>query len=210
MATVTAAVLCQYCDKPRVARGSVVYGQPINLCVQHAVERAKDFALIEQLALDDIVECPKLASGLTHKEIAVACLNMGVDLTCGACASQFYTGTAPGLTHTCKRMVDAVILSSSTPKKKPTKPRRPPMQPIYVDDDGVARFRANAVVRWIVDSGRVNLNDLGKNMGPMNRYDVAQFYQLLGYSVSGYGDLDFIPRSIVEKADAKADALEAL
>jgi hypothetical protein len=34
-------------------------------------------------------------NGLTHEEMVVACRNIGFDLTCGACASLFYTGTAP-------------------------------------------------------------------------------------------------------------------
>jgi hypothetical protein len=38
---------------------------------------------------------------LTDDELVVACRNIGFDLTCGACAGQFYTGSAMG-DHTCK------------------------------------------------------------------------------------------------------------
>lgn len=31
--------------------------------------------------------------GLTHEQLVVACANIGYDLTCGQCASVFYTGT---------------------------------------------------------------------------------------------------------------------
>lgn len=38
--------------------------------------------------------------GLTGAELIVACRNIGFDLTCGACAGQFYTGAQLG-EHTC-------------------------------------------------------------------------------------------------------------
>ena len=38
--------------------------------------------------------------GLTEEELIVACKNIGFDLTCGACAGQFYTGASLG-EHTC-------------------------------------------------------------------------------------------------------------
>lgn len=34
------------------------------------------------------------SDGLTHAEIAVACRNVGIDLSCDACAEVFYTGSA--------------------------------------------------------------------------------------------------------------------
>ena len=40
--------------------------------------------------------------GLTYAEIEQACRNIGYDLSCGACASQFYTGSTLG-PHTCAR-----------------------------------------------------------------------------------------------------------
>ena len=39
-------------------------------------------------------------AGLTEEELVVACKNVGVDLTCGACAGVFYTGSGLG-EHTC-------------------------------------------------------------------------------------------------------------
>lgn len=39
----------------------------------------------------------------TEEQLVAACANVGVDLTCGACAAIFYTGTAvSGDEHTCK------------------------------------------------------------------------------------------------------------
>lgn len=83
-----------------------------------------------------------------------------------------------------------------------------PMQPIGLDDEGRPRFKANAVVRWLVDSGRLSLNDVPDSL--FSRDDLAQFWQLLGYSVSGYGELSFIPDDIKDKADEIAsDVMEA-
>lgn len=45
-------------------------------------------------------------SDLTQAQLVKACANVGVDLTCGACAATFYTGAAPGLAHTCKERAD--------------------------------------------------------------------------------------------------------
>ena len=44
-----------------------------------------------------------LKAGLSHEELEMACANFGIDLTCGACASQFFTSYG-GYEHeaTCK------------------------------------------------------------------------------------------------------------
>jgi hypothetical protein len=45
-----------------------------------------------------------MVNGLTHQELAIACRNIGLDLTCGACACLFYTGHGGVYEHdaTCK------------------------------------------------------------------------------------------------------------
>ncbi len=85
--------------------------------------------------------------------------------------------------------------------------KKPPMQPIGFDDQGVARFRANDVVQWLWETGQIDLNRI--RVERFNKYDVAQFWQMLGYSVSAYGELSFIPKAVVEEADAKVEALIA-
>lgn len=78
-----------------------------------------------------------------------------------------------------------------------------PMQPIVLVK-GVARFKANALVRYLLDNGGLDLNDLAK-LPNIPDEDHAQLAQLIGYSVSGYGDLSYAVD--VEAADAKVREL---
>ena len=82
---------------------------------------------------------------------------------------------------------------------------RHPMQPIEKAADGVVRFKANAIVRWLIDTNRTNLNEI--TMQGFDADDMVQFWQQLGYSVSGYGDLSFIPKDVVRRADRKAERI---
>ena len=77
---------------------------------------------------------------------------------------------------------------------------RVPMQPLQQDAAGIARFRANPIVRYLLDAGPFNLNDIAL-LPNIPQEDRAQFAQLIGYSVSGYGDLDYALN--VEEADAE-------
>lgn len=83
-----------------------------------------------------------------------------------------------------------------------------PMQPIEFDERGVIRFKRNAIVDWLVRT-QVNLNEVAihcqKAGVPIE--DQEQFWQLLGYSVSGYGDLSFVRPETVAKADAIAEKI---
>jgi hypothetical protein len=88
--------------------------------------------------------------------------------------------------------------------KKNTKARPPEMQPIHLVD-GVARFRKNAIVDWLFKTGKIDLNEILATAQMLEDAfpveDVEQFWQMLGYSVSGYGDLSFVRKKTVEKAD---------
>jgi hypothetical protein len=79
-----------------------------------------------------------------------------------------------------------------------------PQQPIYVDELGVARFRENPIVRWLLDAGPFDLNQIAM-LPNISHEERAQFAQLIGYSVCGYGDLPYAVG--VEEADAQAEAL---
>lgn len=89
-----------------------------------------------------------------------------------------------------------------------TKPRRRPrahhpMQPVVYDGPrrtGVIRFKTNAIVEYLLHNGGINLNHLA--LLPFDREDREQFAQLIGYSVSGYGELSYVSRKSVIAADA--------
>lgn len=101
-----------------------------------------------------------------------------------------------------------------------------PMQPVYVNDEGIVRFRANAIIRYIVDhagdlvhpgapvidpvtkrpmhQGRLDLSKLAELDFPQE--DREQFSQLMGYSISGYHELSDVSDESAAQASALADA----
>jgi hypothetical protein len=85
-------------------------------------------------------------------------------------------------------------------------PKAQPMQPIYLDENGTPRFKHNAIVRKLVDKKVIDLNKIDVQNFPIE--DVEQFWQLLGYSISGYG-LSFVRPETLAEADTKAEALLA-
>ena len=77
-----------------------------------------------------------------------------------------------------------------------------PMQPIEFNN-GSLRFKENLIVSLLLANSDLDLNSLSimDQEGKFNRGDYTQLMQLLGYSVSGYGDLSSSPKKIVRKAD---------
>lgn len=73
-----------------------------------------------------------------------------------------------------------------------------PMQPLYRDPDGTVRFQTNAIVRFLLDAGPFDLNMLAKV--PFSDEDRAQFAQLIGYSVSGWGELSYVSDAAYDEA----------
>lgn len=53
--------------------------------------------------------------------------------------------------------------------------------------DGAVRFRENAIVRKLLNETPMKLNELAGMTFPQK--DWEQFYQLIGYSLSGYHEL---------------------
>lgn len=80
-----------------------------------------------------------------------------------------------------------------------------PMQPIEVDPDGILRFKANKIVRFLLDAGPFDMNAIARM--EFSKRDREQFAQLIGYSVSGFGDLSYVRRKTVNKADKLAAKL---
>ena len=81
-----------------------------------------------------------------------------------------------------------------------------PMQPIYLTKDREARFKPNAIVRFILDHGGINLNMIGDMR--FSKDDQMQFAQLIGYSVEGYGNLDYVSNKSYNQAAIIAAVLE--
>ena len=84
-----------------------------------------------------------------------------------------------------------------------------PMQPIGWDGRGVIRFKSNAIIEWLFETERIDLNDIAIRAarGQFGEADQMQLAQLLGYSVSGYGDLSYASAESVDAADAEADRI---
>lgn len=84
-----------------------------------------------------------------------------------------------------------------------------PMQPVVLDEYGVARFKRNAIVRYLIDlcstKGICDMNQLA--ILPFSREDHEQFAQLIGYSVSGAGDLSYMSAEVIALADAEVTKL---
>ena len=94
----------------------------------------------------------------------------------------------------------------SEKKFKTLKETTHPLQPIYLDDDGVVRFKPNTIVDYLVSGGakeNITLNDLA-DMG-FPREDWEQLAQLIGYSVSGWGDLSYVSANRRNAADAMVE-----
>ena len=68
-----------------------------------------------------------------------------------------------------------------------TKPH--PIQPL-VDDSGTLRFKRNAIVCYLLDNGGLDMNELAGLS--FSREDREQFAQLIGYSLSVFGELSYV------------------
>ena len=76
-----------------------------------------------------------------------------------------------------------------------------PVQRLYKDDSGIIRFRENAIVRFLLDAGPFNLNQIA--LMPFEKDDREQFAQLIGYSLSGFGELSYVSTETFERAEAE-------
>jgi len=85
-----------------------------------------------------------------------------------------------------------------------------PMQQVILDPEGTARFRENPIIRDLLNQGQKHGFDLNHivGRGGYRLPDLLQFYQLIGYSVDGYGDLSGIPEESVGAAYRAAKLLE--
>jgi hypothetical protein len=86
-----------------------------------------------------------------------------------------------------------------------------PMQPIVLVKD-IIRFKENKLVRMLLDHSSktgLDLNKLAAMTYSKNEYkdDWNQLAQLIGYSTSGFGDLDYAYKDLVKEADKIAEEM---
>jgi len=82
------------------------------------------------------------------------------------------------------------------------------MQPLVIDQHGRHRFKANPIVRYLLDNGSIDLNKIA--CLEFSDEDQTQLAQLLGYSVSGFSELHYVRDADAEAAFAASDALSGL
>jgi hypothetical protein len=69
--------------------------------------------------------------------------------------------------------------------------------PVTIDDQGVARFHCNRIVRDLVDAARdgrkFDINAIARKYGygEYTYQELKEFYLTIGYSVSGIAELSF-------------------
>lgn len=91
------------------------------------------------------------------------------------------------------------------------KTKKHPIQPI-VWQDGVIRFKENKLVSMLLQHSTIagmGLNQLVALTRCNTEFDDDwnQLAQLIGYSVSGFGDLSYADKKLVKKADKIADKM---
>lgn len=73
-----------------------------------------------------------------------------------------------------------------------------PIQPLIRDAESTVRFKENKIVRFLLDAGPFDMNQLA--VMNFSREDREQFAQLIGYSLSGFGELSYVRDSTYRRA----------
>lgn len=81
--------------------------------------------------------------------------------------------------------------------------KKHPIQPLYKDESGTVRFKANAIVTYLLDNGPFDMNHLA--LQDFSQGDREQFVQLIGYSLSGFSDLSYVRDETYETASKMAE-----
>lgn len=119
----------------------------------------------------------------------------------GFVPSKFYAIYAPNIKAMSEDFDDAWAKRVIDDAIDQVKIVKHPMQPL-VWVDGVIRFKENKIVRTLLEGGPFDMNKLAV-MG-FSADDRTQFAQLIGYSVSGIGDLSYVDPELVSQADIEA------
>lgn len=73
-----------------------------------------------------------------------------------------------------------------------------PIQPLETDKNGITRFKPNQIVQHLINNGSIGLEQIARLEFPQN--DREQFAQLIGNSLSGFGDLPYVSSETYEAA----------
>jgi hypothetical protein len=83
-----------------------------------------------------------------------------------------------------------------------------PIQPLVKDASGTIRFKRNSIIDALLEHGQktgFGLNEIAfKFASPQHNDDHAQLAQLIGYSLSGYGELSYVSDYSYATAEAMA------
>jgi len=87
-----------------------------------------------------------------------------------------------------------------------------PDQPMHTDHQGEIRFRSNRIVRVLLERTRAHGFTLNEIMdmagcGAFSRDELRQLAQLLGYTLGGYLELDFVDDASKDRAERAAARL---
>ncbi len=74
-----------------------------------------------------------------------------------------------------------------------------PIQPLSEDKNGTLRFKSNKIVEFLLERGGFDMNDLA--CMEFSQEDREQFAQLIGYSLSGYGELSYVSDESYDAAE---------
>lgn len=81
-----------------------------------------------------------------------------------------------------------------------------PIQPIYKDENGTFRFKENEIVRFLLDAGCYDMNNLA--LMNFSNNDREQFAQLIGYSLGGFWELPYVSEETYNAAELMSHGLD--
>jgi hypothetical protein len=84
--------------------------------------------------------------------------------------------------------------------------KKHPIQPLEKDDNGVIRFKRNAIVEHLLNKGGIDLNQLA--CMEFSGEDREQFAQLIGYSLSGFSELSYVSDETYNAAERMSETEE--
>ncbi|MBB5462920.1 hypothetical protein HDG33_006594 [Paraburkholderia sp. Cpub6] len=201
---------------------------PVAPAAQKVAENTQEVARPDERAAFDLDAIETAASAATPQDIDSAesadHYDDGRHVECPACGGegsvtleadflnydgealgvQFYgIGKAPGLAEAYFRAVKPATVLALIAEVRAARAMAP-MQPLIVDGHGAVRFKQNDIVRHLLDNGGIDLNTIAAL--DFTDVDRQQFAQLIGYSVSGYGELSFVSDASYDRAAAGVDA----